>query len=287
MSTPTATPQRPAVRAPKDEILGRYTDPQDGQRREVISVTQADGARLVIDRLAASEADARLVGEIARDEPHENARILCEVYLADEQRGICRALTPDDLSSAAKQAGRVPEQPRRVLEPAGLTDSMGRRYMIREVPWKRSLANLRWTRHAEGLVKPVTLRDVIAAMQDYEPARTITETTLAYYEGTESARLSVLRGELSRVLEGQLVLNRRLREVVQLRVNRGELSMSEIATRCERTKRRGGGETSWLARRIGLVPDSGASEPTPWVHPDVLALIARDGLGVCPCEVEV
>jgi hypothetical protein len=139
----------------------------------------------------------------------------------------------------------------------------------------------------QGRIEPVTLRDVIAAMQDYEPARTITETTLACYEGTESLWLSVLRGDLSRVLEGPLVLNRRLREVVQLRVNRGELSMSEIATRCQRTKRRGGGETSWLARRIGLAPDSGTSEPTPWVHSDVLALIARSGLGVCPCEVEL
>jgi hypothetical protein len=145
MSTPTATPQRPVVRVPRGETLGRYTDPQAGQRCEVLSVTRADGARLVIDRLAVSKADARLVGEIARDEPHENARILCEVYLADEQRGICRALAPDDLRPIAKQAGRIPTESRRVLEPIELTDPVGRRYMIREVSSKGSAAHLRWT----------------------------------------------------------------------------------------------------------------------------------------------
>jgi hypothetical protein len=47
----------------------------------------------------------------------------------------------------------------------------------------------------------------------------------------------------------------------------------------------GSGETSWLARRVGLIADGGASNP--WVHSDTLALIARDGLGVAPREVEL
>jgi hypothetical protein len=82
-----------------------------------------------------------------------------------------------------------------------------------------------------------------------------------------------------------------LREAVTERVTRSELTMSEIAMRCGRVKRdqRGNvaGETSWLGRRIGLVPESGESAPRPWVHSDVLALIARDGLGTDPHEVEV
>ena len=40
--------------------------------------------------------------------------------------------------------------------------------------------------------------------------------------------------------------------------------------RCGRTKRdrRGGlsGETSWLGRRIGELPEGGEAEPTPWIH---------------------
>ncbi len=67
--------------------------------------------------------------------------------------------------------------------------------------------------------------------------------------------------------------------------------MSEIAIRCGRVKRdsRGNesGETSWLARRLGLLPEGGHSTPTPWIHSDVLGLIARQGLGVSPREVEL
>jgi hypothetical protein len=87
------------------------------------------------------------------------------------------------------------------------------------------------------------------------------------------------------------VLNRRLREAVQSRLARGELTMSEIAIRCGRVKRdrRGNisGETSWLARRIGQLPEGGEDHPTPWVHSDTLALIARDGLALSPNEVEL
>jgi hypothetical protein len=93
------------------------------------------------------------------------------------------------------------------------------------------------------------------------------------------------------VIESPLVLNRRWRERVEHAVADWGLSMSEIALRCGRVKRdkRGkeSGETSWLARRIGQLPEAGAEHPTPWVHSDVLALIARDGLGVSPHEVEV
>jgi hypothetical protein len=67
--------------------------------------------------------------------------------------------------------------------------------------------------------------------------------------------------------------------------------MGEIATRRGRVKRgRNGsesGETSWLARCIGQLPEAGRPRPIPWVHTDVLALIARDGLGISPHEVEL
>jgi len=69
------------------------------------------------------------------------------------------------------------------------------------------------------------------------------------------------------------------------------VSLSAIAMRCGRVKRdpRGNlsGETSWLGRRLGLLPEAGEASPTPWVHSDVLALIARRGLGVSPREVEL
>jgi hypothetical protein len=100
-----------------------------------------------------------------------------------------------------------------------------------------------------------------------------------------------LAAELARLAESPIVLNRRLREAVQARLARGDVTMSEIAIRCGRVKqdRRGNtsGETSWLGRRLGLLPEGGADQPTPWVHSDTLALIARDGLAMSPNQVEV
>jgi hypothetical protein len=67
--------------------------------------------------------------------------------------------------------------------------------------------------------------------------------------------------------------------------------MSEIAMRCGKircdSRGRTSGETSWLARRLGIAPEGGRSTPTPWIHTDVLALIARRGLGISPREVEL
>jgi len=93
------------------------------------------------------------------------------------------------------------------------------------------------------------------------------------------------------VRESPIVLNRRLRETVLAAIGREGLSMSEIATRCGRIKRDSkgneSGETSWLARRLGLLPEGGQGAPTPWIHTDVLGLIARRGLGISPREVEL
>jgi hypothetical protein len=89
----------------------------------------------------------------------------------------------------------------------------------------------------------------------------------------------------------QIVLNRGLREAVLAAAAAQGLSMSEIAARCGRVKydSRGkeSGETSWLARRLGIVPEGRENAPTPWIHSDVLALIARSGLGISPREVEL
>lgn len=134
-----------------------------------------------------------------------------------------------------------------------------------------------------------SLRHLVGSLQAYEPARTITRIALTH--SGEHVSTQRLREELKRLADSPVVLNRALRIEVQHHVKRGEVSMSEIAIRCGRSKRdaRGNlsGETSWLARRIGAKPEAGAQKPGPWIHSDVLALIARDGLGVCPHEVEL
>ena len=154
---------------------------------------------------------------------------------------------------------------------------------------------LRWTRsihpdHAERF-ETVRLRQVVARFEDYEPARAITANALATYGSDPTLSTSCLTAERTRLDESPVVLNRRLREAVAHTLADGELSMSQIAMRCGRVKRdrrgRLSGETRWLARRIGQLPEGGADQPTPWVHSDTLALIARDGLGMSPNEVEL
>ena len=137
----------------------------------------------------------------------------------------------------------------------------------------------------------LSTREVIALLESYEPVRTLTRAVVKANRQEPDISVSVLRGEVKRICASRIILNRRLRETV-LKVAQSEgLSLSEIAMRCGRVKydSRGNvsGETSWLSRRLGLAPEGGETSPTPWVHSDVLALIARRGLGISPREVEL
>ncbi len=176
-----------------------------------------------------------------------------------------------------------------------MRDCDGSFYRVQEVALNGRFPELRWTRsilpdQAERF-ETVRLRQVVARFEDYEPARSITANALAANRTDGPLSTSCLTAELTRLDESPVVLNRRLREAVAHTLAHGELSMSEIAMRCGRVKRdrrgRLSGETSWLARRIGQLPEGGEDQPTPWVHSDTLALIARDGLGVSPNEVEL
>jgi hypothetical protein len=92
------------------------------------------------------------------------------------------------------------------------------------------------------------------------------------------ARNMFLHSSLFRMDVSKIVLNRGLRQAVLAAAAAQGLSMSEIAVRCGRVKHdskgKESGETSWLARRLGIAPEGGESTPTPWIHSDVLALIA-------------
>ncbi len=160
------------------------------------------------------------------------------------------------------------------------------------LPCEMSIPQLRWTRAVNGgPAVAVSLRSAIAFLESYEPFCRHTRDALARHGGDPSVSSTSLGSELARVQRSPIVLNRGLREAVLARVGRGETSMSEIAMRCGRLKRDAkgnrSGETSWLARRIGLLPEGGHRLPTPWIHTDVLALIAREGLDIAPREVEL
>jgi AraC-like DNA-binding protein len=293
------TPRRRATRSRRQRAshehpaLGHYVD-RHGHAREVIAQQGAAGSTLIVDRDCAGHGDPRLVAHLAADEPAENAALVCRSYLHDLTAGGARPrkLTPEDAHVApfADQRETDAGQPQEIhVQPV---DRFGRAYSLELVPGGMSIPELRWCRGERDTSRagePVSLRDAIAALECYEPVRERTLKALAQDAGAVSTTL--LRVELARVQQSPIVLNRRLREVVLATVARYELSMSEIALRCGRIKRdRKGnesGETSWLARRIGLLPEGGHSLPTPWIHSDVLALIARRGLGIGPHEVEL
>ncbi len=301
----TATPQRRLrERVRRDaspgrdrRVLGRYTDRQ-GRAREVIVRGGAAGSVLVLDRDRATRSDRRLVAHLAADEPAANAALVCSRYLQDVavDRSHCRLVTADDLRSAP-----FADQPQdgldieRLPADAQLLDGGGNRHRLELVQSGMSIPELRWCRRPPAPEAPrctqVSVRDVVAALESYEPVCALTSRALSLHKGAGEVSTTVLRAELARVQESPIVLNRRLREAVLARVERHELSMSEIAIRCGRVKRdrRGNasGETSWLARRLGLLAEGGQSTPTPWIHSDVLALIARRGLAVSPREVEL
>jgi hypothetical protein len=246
------------------------------------------GGRLVIDN-DLSDGGQRLLARLSADEPAENAALICADYPG----------TPPD-QRRCRPPGRHDEQPvhsnsRRAADSREWSVAAARSvHALREVSSRMSISELRWTRtdaRRSGEPALVSLRAAIALLESYEPFCAYTREAIARHDRDDAVSTSVIRTELGRVLRSPIVLNRGLREAVMARIRCEDTTMSEIAIRCGRLKcdARGNrsGETSWLARRIGLLPEGGQSAPTPWVHTDVLALIAREGLGIAPREVEL
>jgi hypothetical protein len=302
-------------------VLGRYV--ADGRLREVFTQPGAAGSVLVVDRDVAGDGEERLVAHLGADEPPGNAALACRDYLRYPSHRWCRRLTAEDLVVApfgdrpvhheaeAKGAEdlfglvanlrRAPagqkdgEMPAAVDTPA-LRDRHGCTYRLGPADTGMTIPQLRWLRlspaGSSGVAEPVGVRDVVGSLEDYEPVRTLTVRALDRHRGDQRVSTYALGAELERLDASRIVLNRGLREAVVAAIASG-VSMSEITVRCERLKRGGdgtaaGGDTSWLARRVGLMPEGGrGGRPTPWVHSEVLALIARRGLGVSPREVEL
>jgi hypothetical protein len=281
--------------------LARYVDWR-GDWREVIADIGAGGSVLVVDRHAETLADRRLVAHLAPDEPAGNARLVssCYVKQASGCRYSCRPLTDEDLQAvpfaedrgADHSDGSSLDSARSVCPMQ--TDRLGRAYRLELLSTGMSIPELRWCRGNASATSrdwhPLSLREAVGALERYEPLCSTTHDVVSRGRADDSLSTAVLRAELARVRESPIVLNRGLREVVLAAIGHEALSLSEIAMRCGRVKRDAGGnlsgETSWLSRRLGMMPEGGRDRPTPWVHSDVLALIARDGLGLSPREVE-
>lgn len=247
----------------------------------------------MIDRRPSPGCDERLLAHLPADEPFENAVLVCRCYLEDRpaRRG-CRHVTEEDKRSAPL-----------ALEPDAFPSALtsdevkGSKadYQLEQGSGRMAIAQLRWMRHPHGggeaSGEPISLREAIGEVESYEPFCAATRAALVSYRDDPSVSITILRAELERVLESPIVLNRGLREVVLSHLEREQMSMSEVAIRCGRIKRdcngNQSGETSWLARRLGLLPEGGKQRPTPWIHSDVLGLIVREGIGVSPREVEL
>jgi hypothetical protein len=283
--------------------IAAYTD-DHSRRRELVRLTGAAATTLVIDRIAdlpADGDDARLVAHLAADEPAENARTVARLYLAGANARRCRSLTPADLRLAFGE-GAASEEPAHATDTpasqngasatARLLDSSGNVYRLAPSAGSLSIPELRWCRTpVDGAApEPVSVRSVIGALESYEPALGLTRAAVRRHADDARLSVAVLRLEYQRATTSPIVLNRGLRDAVQRQIATGDVTMSEIAIRCGRVRHgeRGSvsGETSWLARRVGLVAEAGHAQPTPWVHTDVLALISR-ALCVSPREVEV
>jgi hypothetical protein len=283
LTRPTCDQTQPVSDAAS--LLADYAD------REVVLLRGAKGSRLVVDRLVAGGGDPRLVAHLTADEPDINAVVVTDVYLADPGRRARRLTDSDVLEPPQVQSGT-----RRLGPETVLTDRTGIRFRLATIePARPGLPEFRWLRlPPEGLEGPaecVSSRQVVGALEDYEPVRSLNATVIARHLRDPTVSVATLGLELRRLGTSPIVLNRRLREAVLDANARGGLSLSAIALACGRVKYddrgRLSGETSWLARRVGLVTDDGSRRPTPWVHTDVLGLIARNGLGIAPHEVEL
>ena len=277
--------------------LGDYTD-ADGRPRQIVGIDGAGGSVLVIDRDAVTHRDDRLLAHLAADEPIENASLVSSGYLGEAvpRRIRCRRVIARDFHAAPlyDEDDDEPERAGLAIEAREL-DRAGNAYRLEPVRCSMCIPELRWRRlppsAAAADASIVSVREAVARLESYEPICALTRRTLRAHRHTRQLSTAVLRLEMQRMQRSPIILNRRLREAVIAASERDGLSMSEIATRCGRIKydRAGNasGETSWLARRLGILPEGGQHAPTPWIHSDVLALIARRGLGVSPREVEL
>jgi hypothetical protein len=274
--------------------LASYLD-DEGRPRELVALPGHRGSVLVLDRDAATLCDRRLIAHLAADEPRENAELVCRHYLEDTDGRWCRSVRPEDLQTDPLHRSEHDEQDEIHGQDSCVVDRDGNAYRLGLVPGERATLQLRWCRRSAPATgsswEQTSLREVVAALERYEPMRTLTERALERHGNDSGVTITRLRGEFDRLCASPVVLNRGLREAVLDAIDRRGTSMSEIALRCGIVKRdrRGNlsGETSWLARRIGIMPEGGRAAITPWIHSDVLGAIARKGLGISPREVEL
>ncbi len=156
MSTTTAPPPHTTQATPlgadsngrRTRSLGSYVRVDSGQTREAVSLKRPDGSTLVVDYQHGTLSDGRLVAHLPADEPPENAQIVCELYLADDTKGRCCAVTAEDFDLTRHATAPSPADDAPTALDA-VNDADGHVYRIRELPTLETMSELRWTRSRE------------------------------------------------------------------------------------------------------------------------------------------
>ncbi len=148
-ASPCRTRRRRSARASK--VLASYVD-ELGRPRDVVSYGAAHGSRLVIDRDRLTSGDRRLVAHLGADEPAENARIVCDLYMGDDRKR-CRQATMQDLYAPAMRGpdGRrsTASKPSRAIHGKELRDATGNRYRLAPVAMRSPFQSFAGTGAAE------------------------------------------------------------------------------------------------------------------------------------------
>jgi hypothetical protein len=291
----TATLDRLAKGAPArrrrrraERVLGAYLDAH-GHAHAILAIKGARGT-LVVDRREGLDPELRVIAtldqedaRLALDRSRDQAQHVASLYVADKARGRCRLLCAEDLRAPSPN-GAPP-----AIDPFAAIGAGKARYRIAPLASRHEGRRaLRWRRIcADGRPGRVaTLREVVGALESYEPARAMTLAAIAgtRQAGSDGERVSVctLANELRNLERSSLVLNTGVREAAQRMVARGELTWAQIAHRCGQCAHKQGGDSTWVQRRLGLKPDGGALTTSPWTLHSVLARIAREGLGLDP-----
>ncbi len=171
------SPPRPRKRraAPRERLLATFRDSRGGER-EVLARPGAFGTVAVIDRAAGCRQDSVLVAELFPEEPAGNADLICALYVADCAR---RQLRCAHHNPARDPAPPIDEQRGRAGgkgAPEELSDAAGQLYRLELTRTKMTIPELRWLRAPAAGCRgdAVSVRDVVAALQSYEPVLTLT-----------------------------------------------------------------------------------------------------------------
>src|SRR5580704_2424072 len=127
------------------QSLGSYVAADTELTRKLVSLKRPDRSTLVVDYLHGTLSDGCLIAHLAPDEPPENVQIVCDLYLADDTKGRCRAVTAEDFDLTRHVAAPPPADDAPAADDA-VTDAEGHVYSIRELPTLETMSELRWTR---------------------------------------------------------------------------------------------------------------------------------------------